>query len=469
MSTHQSRTETPSWPGIRSQARAPLMLGLVVFLACLLGIAARFDNALASIWPANALMVGILLRVPGSATWAGWLCAGIAYLAADLLTGSDLPKAVLLNSANLIGVAVTYLVYTRLPNEMIHIRHPMSVLYLALACSMGACAAGVVGGIANPLLFDGSIMSGWTFWFITEYANFIAILPVILSAPPLSTLRLELSRSLSHRSLRPTPLPLIGLVLSCLATLAIGGPGAIAFPVPALLWCALTYSVFSTAILTLATSVWALVVISLTIPYDESPLISLRLGVFLIALGPIVLACVMQNHSLLLSTLQHTATHDALTGVSNRIAFLERSRQLLLSGRSPVGVMMIDLDHFKQVNDTHGHAAGDSVLVSATTRLRHCLQSDDLLGRLGGEEFAIVIVGRSMEDLHAIAERLRDTIAAEAIPLPDGSSISITASIGLSATNASTTPPSIEQLLHAADGALYRAKREGRNKTVLAS
>lgn len=469
MDKHQSHTETAVWHGVRNSMRAPLILGLFVFLACLLGIAARFDNALASIWPANAILVGMLLTIPRASTGAGWLCAGIAYLAADLLTGSDLPKAILLNSANLIGVAVTYRVYTRLPGDMIRIQHPMSVLYLALACSAGACAAGVVGGIANPLLFDGSILNGWIFWFVTEYANYIAILPVILSAPALSTLRLRLRHGLSGFPTWPTPLPLIGLVLSCLATLAIGGPGAIAFPVPALLWCALTYSVFSTAILTLIASVWALVVISLTIPYDEMPLISFRLGVFLIALGPIILACVMQNHSLLLSRLQYTATHDPLTGVSNRIAFLERSRQLLLSGRSPVGVMMIDLDHFKQVNDTHGHAAGDSVLVSATARLRHCLHSDDLLGRLGGEEFAIVIVGRSMEQLQAIAERLRETIAADAVTLPDGSSISITASIGLSTTNATAAPPSIEQLLHAADGALYRAKREGRNKTVLAT
>src|SRR5690606_21374882 len=103
-----------------------LTLGLLIFCASLLGVYSRFETSLASVWPANALMVGVLLRMPLAARWPGWVCAVAGYIAADLLTGSQLLTATLLTLANIAGVATIYLIYRRQPEETLLIRHPMS-------------------------------------------------------------------------------------------------------------------------------------------------------------------------------------------------------------------------------------------------------------------------------------------------------------------------------------------------------
>ncbi len=287
--------------------RDPLILGVVVFCACLFGIYSRPVGFLATVWPANAIMLSFLLLRPNSARVSGWLAAVSAYLAADLLTGSTLPKAVLLNLANLVGVVTAYFICIRLPVDAIRLRQPSSMLYIALVSAAGASAVGAVGAIANPILFGGGSISGSLFWFATEFVNYLTILPVILSWPfnrvtpeksGMTELK-EMAASLAAHS----GLPVAALVLSCLAAMIIGGPGAIAFPVPALLWCGLIYPVFPTAILTLLFGSWALIAISAgylpnsTGPIDEMSLVSIRLGASLIALAPVTLATVMQSRN----------------------------------------------------------------------------------------------------------------------------------------------------------------------------
>lgn len=92
----------------RPEMRVPFLLGLVVFLACIFGILTRPTGFLAAVWPANAILLGLLVRVPKSACWQSWVAAAVGYLAADLLTGATLEKAVLLNAANMVGVAAGY-------------------------------------------------------------------------------------------------------------------------------------------------------------------------------------------------------------------------------------------------------------------------------------------------------------------------------------------------------------------------
>lgn len=445
----------------------PLILAAVVFAACLFGIHTRPLGFLASVWPANALMLGLVLRRPAMSSSSGWLAAGGAYIAADLLTGSTLAKAFLLSSANLMGIAAAYATCIHLPGARLRLEHPASVLHIAFASAVGAAAAGIVGGVTNPILFNGSVLAGWGFWFATEFVNYVAILPVLLSAPKLAEVLPRWRDMLSVISQRPA-LPALALLVSFVAAMIIGGPGAIAFPVPALLWCGLVYPVFSTTILTLFFGLWSLAIISSTYlpgpqgPYDEAALISVRLAASLIALGPIMLAVVMQSRKELLSKLQHLVTHDQLTGAATRHAFYESARKIA-HRNTPLAVLMIDLDHFKEVNDNYGHAAGDEVLVSFAQRVRTCLRPGDAFGRLGGEEFAVVIPQCPSPDAVRIAERIREVVAETPVRLNDGRLITLTASLGL-ALSPDAEDLSIEDLLTNADSALYRAKARGRDR-----
>jgi hypothetical protein len=188
-----------------------------------------------------------------------------------------LDKALILNSANMVGITAAYLVYTRLPTDTSRLRQPQSMFYLLASAAIGGAAAGVVGGIANPVLFGGSVINGWTFWFATEFVNYVAILPVLLSAPSLADLRQMIREAPLPR--KPDFFPAGALALSFVVAVIIGGPGAIAFPLPALLWCALAYPVFPTAVLTFLYGGWTLVVISAgyvpTQIHDEIALVSL--------------------------------------------------------------------------------------------------------------------------------------------------------------------------------------------------
>ncbi len=164
--------------------------------------------------------------------------------------------------------------------------------------------------------------------------------------------------------------------------------------------------------------------------------------------------------------LRRLATTDGLTGTLNRGRFLTLG-QRELERSQPLGqrlaVLMLDIDHFKSVNDRHGHLVGDAALKHFVAQLRAGVRGVDLLGRLGGEEFAIVLPAIAAEAALHVAERLRARVAAT--PLLHGDrSIGITVSIGLAM--ARDTDRTVEQILARADARLYAAKDAGRNRVV---
>lgn len=168
------------------------------------------------------------------------------------------------------------------------------------------------------------------------------------------------------------------------------------------------------------------------------------------------------------SQLAHQALHDPLTGVPNRTLILDRADRMLLRSRrdrAPVAVLFVDLDNFKDINDSLGHDAGDRVLKAVTTRFTATLRSSDTVGRLGGDEFVVLAEGMSLAAGPApVAERLHEALREpfrvegfERFPL------TITASIGIAVGDR----PSASDLLRDADIALYRAKALGKNRTVI--
>jgi two-component system cell cycle response regulator len=154
---------------------------------------------------------------------------------------------------------------------------------------------------------------------------------------------------------------------------------------------------------------------------------------------------------------------DALTGLSNRRHIEERLREFSSAAHRhdfSLGVLMFDIDHFKQVNDTAGHAAGDAVLREFAARLRFALREEDIPGRWGGEEFLVILPNTDLGGVRMVGQRVCDHIAANVFALPDHDPLVVTVSGGYAVSDGRD----FEELVRRADTALYNAKARGRNR-----
>ncbi|HYW77307.1 MAG TPA: GGDEF domain-containing protein [Gammaproteobacteria bacterium] len=172
--------------------------------------------------------------------------------------------------------------------------------------------------------------------------------------------------------------------------------------------------------------------------------------------------------------LREQAARDSLTGLYGRTTLdetLERNFVRALETGEPLSVLMIDLDHFKHVNDQYGHVAGDNVLRTVATIIRACTRESDFAARYGGDEFVVLLANISASGATTIAERIRTTLGNHTISSPTTGQqpIRVTASIGTATLDANTPHESVWQFIHAADQALYSAKEAGRNSVTNAS
>ncbi len=167
--------------------------------------------------------------------------------------------------------------------------------------------------------------------------------------------------------------------------------------------------------------------------------------------------------------LREMAVTDPLTGVSNRRQFFEKAEVELLRSRRyerPLSALLLDLDRFKTINDTHGHDAGDKVLVAVTKMVASRLRDVDLLGRMGGEEFAVLFPETDTEQALQVAERMRELVEQTEVEIGDGLGIGVTMSIGVASLGPNDR--SVDALIRRADQAMYKAKQAGRNRVMAA-
>lgn len=167
-------------------------------------------------------------------------------------------------------------------------------------------------------------------------------------------------------------------------------------------------------------------------------------------------------------TLEQQAHQDALTGLHNRGYFIELAEmELKKSSRygDQLVMFMIDIDHFKRINDTYGHQTGDLVLRRLALLFRYCLREVDLIGRIGGEEFAVLLPETNLTGAAGVADRLRLAVMNAHMALAGGTPLHFTVSIGVAAP--SENDKSLHAILGKADSALYQAKQSGRNKVVI--
>lgn len=174
-----------------------------------------------------------------------------------------------------------------------------------------------------------------------------------------------------------------------------------------------------------------------------------------------------EKNEALLARLEQEAMTDVLTGIANRRAFEAEAAQMMARSRrsgKPVAVGIADIDHFKNINDEHGHPVGDVVLRTVARRIVDAARATDFVARIGGEEFGLLFPETPPETAIGIAQRIREAVAASPIPA-DGAEVPATISIGL----ATMTPGSeLDDALAGADSALYTAKNGGRNRVEAA-
>ncbi|MGX1787848.1 diguanylate cyclase [Bosea sp. NPDC055332] len=453
--------------------RAAMLVAGIVFAAALFGHLTRPLGFLSTFWPANALLMGVMVRNPGWAGPLGWTGAAIGYLAADFAMGGAPGITLWLTAGNLTTASVGYLLFQRVAGTDRRLERPQSLLFLLLVALAAAASAAIVGSGCLVVYFGQPPMQAFEFFLTSEFSSNLVVLPMVLTAPPLAELARRLRTHAAPGRWRPKAvLPSVALLASMFVATTIGGSSAIAIPVPAILWCALSYGVFPTAVLTFGLGLWQCTVLlaRLTPGTAEyaAALTSHRFGVALFSLGPIMVATINAARSRLLSELDLAANQDVLTRTLSRRAFLARSEAVLAASfatNQPVALLMLDVDRFKLINDKYGHAIGDEVLIALAESVSNMLRRTDLFGRIGGEEFAILLPGLTQPEVVTLAERMRDGCARLRIPVDGGAPLALTVSIGL-VWGTMGPDCSLQKLLKQADDALYRAKRTGRDRVI---
>jgi diguanylate cyclase (GGDEF)-like protein len=252
----------------------------------------------------------------------------------------------------------------------------------------------------------------------------------------------------------------VALIAYALATSPGPGDGAILYSLP-VLWTTIFFGLGGAVAIVACVAVGEAIALLLLPAASAYPgrWVDVMVSTSAIAIVARVLVC---RSELLLERLRGEARTDALTGLLNRRGFDEHaSRELAHAGRDgrPIALATFDIDHFKLINDEHGHVVGDRVLAHIARLLADKSRGIDIAARLGGEEFAVLMPGSDQAGAEAFAERVRQSLAASACDaLPD-----VRVSAGITAT---TKPIELEVMLDRVDQALYTAKRGGRNRTV---
>ncbi len=377
--------------------------------------------------------------------------------------------AVTLNVANLLFIIISVSMLVKHYLRDSDRRQISNALRIFPACLLAAFACATWGGLAQDFSFDTRFATAWGDWFSEQLSTGLMLLPFLLARN---------WRGLSFAALLSPGkwLPLLSVVLSLAVGAMIGGAGSLTFPVPALIWCAIVLPIPVTSLVILLTGISEIVLVShgvMNIQGNDnllhlSHLTSARLGVATVAISPLIVAVSMDAVRQLNQRLALRANYDFLTQLLSRSGLYESLKEEPFSARRSVGVILLDVDYFKAINDNFGHDAGDGVLEEIALRMQQVVGKQGRICRFGGEEFAIVLFDARPEQLYQLAEAVRQAIGKEKFWL-QGNTVTVTVSLGLAQGEASEERDwhsLVNQLISAADKNLYLSKRNGRNQTT---
>ena len=420
----------------------------------------------ASFWPAAGVTVAALLLMP---TRHWWMVIGsvlVLETGVNVVNGSPLLPALGWGVANavepLVGAGLVRCTLRR------PVHSPLRRLLLLLVCAAGAApvVAAAIGASVAVLATGADWFEVWVRWAVGDALGVLVMAPPVLAGPH----RRKPARSLAER------LAVTAMVLGSSALLLReGGPTWRALlpylVLPALVWAAARFGMRGATLATLVTANAA----NLALGLDHGPFAAaseahattaLQLALLITVGTTLVLATLaadLTERDEVERRLGHQVAHDHLTGLPNRVLLHERLAQVLDRagpGRA-VAVLFLDLDRFKAVNDSLGHAWGDVLLVETATRLQAAGRPRDLVARLGGDEF--VVVCADLEDPAEAGVVARRMLAAVCEPVShDGRTVAVSTSIGIATVTAPGRTP--EEVLRNADTAMYRAKGDGRSR-----
>ncbi|WP_197410734.1 GGDEF domain-containing protein [Devosia epidermidihirudinis] len=468
----------PAPPNTQQNSISMVWHALIVFalvlVLSLLSVVTRQIFSLSSLWLPNAALLALFVLRPDFRTTLSWLSAAAAFLLGDKIGNTEIVESLFLTAANLLGVAVGGLAIVRLGLDNRGLNRPMDAMALLSALVAAAAGSATVGTLAGPILFGMTPLEAAFFWFSSELSYYIAIVPTILTLVPHTKWRIT-SEAPQIGSQGGKVASFIVLFASLLAVHLWGHMGAMVFPVPALMLIAVQFAPPVALSVSSLVCVWMLIAgpmgyIPLSVPIDGTDATaSFRLGVAMVATTTIVVAAVNAAWARAHARLEVLATRDMLSGLLNRRTFFEQARQLVQRAKKEedLAVLMIDIDHFKKVNDLNGHAAGDRVIAETGRMLTSTLPANAILGRIGGEEFAAIFPVKSKDPSATmlIADKVCQQARLMSVTTVEGNVIHVAVSVGATIQPLATT---IDDALATADTALYAAKESGRDRVAFA-
>jgi diguanylate cyclase (GGDEF) domain len=413
----------------------------------------------------NAILVGLFCRYSFFNRLHYYLICLLVLLSLDIFWGVQGPGTVLVNLSN---VSFVLLLTNAILRERDGQKNPLkiNVLRLYSYCLLASLICAILGSYGFSRLIPGSFWSVYPVWFSESFSTSVLILPFLLTCS---------GTMLSGKFELRKMLPVCLLALTLAASGFSGGIGCLSITLPALVWCAISYSLPTTCLLTLlAGSAEVLMVYSnwvqVGIQGHALQIISARMGIASLAISPVMVAVSVQAINNLVRQLSARANFDYLTRVYSRFGLYEKLRVgEQKSSSTPLNVLLLDIDHFKKINDTHGHDCGDNVLVIFASRVKEIVGDQGIVARMGGEEFAVVIPHARDDKGYLLAEAIRADI--EQMQVSWGSdNLSLTVSIGVSHGEAEQQEmvDAFDRLLSEADRYLYQSKHSGRNRTSAA-